>query len=168
MPLRPRSGPFGPHLSLGGLPQARWRRSQRTEELPLRVGVIVSVACLLQCGGGALRACSRPGRASVGLVCPCYCIQSATADGGGGCSLPYATVLSSLQESLLLGLCWPRNMDHGATAVVIARPWWRVLVGGALGGALRIVRGRGSLEIGRNPCHFGNDAVTLEGVAVPS
>jgi hypothetical protein len=44
--------------------------------------------------------------------------------------------------------------DHGQTTRMMLRSWWRLLIGGRLGGALRIVRGGGFLEVGRNPCWF--------------
>jgi hypothetical protein len=50
--------------------------------------------------------------------------------------------------------------------VVIARPWWRVLVGGKIGGALRIVRECRFLGFVRNACRFGTDAVAPVDVAV--
>jgi hypothetical protein len=60
----------------------------------------------------------------------------------------------------------PRNVDHDETTVVIARPWWRVLVGGKIGGALRIVQECRFLGFMRNACRFGTDAVAPVGVAV--
>ena len=57
-------------------------------------------------------------------------------------------------------------MEHGETTVVIARPWWRMLVGGKFGELLWSVRGRGFLEVGRNPCRLDTDAVMPAGVAI--
>lgn len=87
------------------------------------LGVAVTVACLLQCGGGVftgpIRA--RPGRRAWCDLC--CCIRSATATGGGGRSLPLATVPPPLAGFLLLGFVGLANMDHGETTVMIARPW---------------------------------------------
>ena len=57
---------------------------------------------------------------------------------------------------------------HGDTTRTASIPWWRLLVGGKMGGALRIVRGCGVLGVGRNLCHLDTDAVTFVGVASPS
>jgi hypothetical protein len=63
--------------------------------------------------------------------------------------------------------CWPRNMVHGETTMVIARPWWRV--GGWQAWWSTLDRsGCGFLGVGRNPCHLNTDAVMLAGVAFPS
>jgi hypothetical protein len=64
---------------------------------------------------------------------------------------------------------WSRFVGHDEAALVIARPWWRVLVAGEVGGARWSVRGRGSVGDGINPCQMvDTDAVTFTGAAMPS
>jgi hypothetical protein len=58
-------------------------------------------------------------------------------------------------------------MGDGEATVVIARPWWRALVGGKNGGAMDR-RGCGFLGVVRNLCHLDTDVVTLAGVTLPS
>jgi hypothetical protein len=61
------------------------------------------------------------GRASKGLVCPCCCIRSATANSGGGQYLLVLVYSRPSPEFLLLGLAdlaiW------GETAMVIEKLW---------------------------------------------
>jgi hypothetical protein len=62
-----------------------------------------------------------------------------------------------------------RYSGHGETAVVIARSWWRELVGDEFGGARWDIGGRGFLGVGRNPCRMADtEAVTPTGAAIPS
>jgi hypothetical protein len=49
----------------------------------------------------------------------------ATANGGGGQSLPRVAVLPPI-AGVTSWSCQPRYMGHGETTVVIARHWWRV------------------------------------------
>jgi hypothetical protein len=58
---------------------------------------------------------ARPGQYGPSLSC--CCILSATANDGGGRSLPHAIVLPPLQEFLLIGLA-------GLTTWAMVRPWW--------------------------------------------
>ena len=104
-------------------PQARWRLSRWSEEKGLVPGVAVTVVCLLQCAVGTLRAHFGFGRASEGLVCSRRCIRSATAYGGGGRSLPRATVLPPLAGVHFSRSYRPRNVEHGETTEVRARLW---------------------------------------------
>ena len=142
----------------------------------------------------------RPGLPS--LVCLCYRVRSAPADGGGGsppggcaaaalrlqCGLVCSCVLRPVGYRLWrwrsipptwlwycrsvyggflsvrpVVLCVP-----GDTTMVTSIPWWRLLVGGKMGGALQIVHGSGFFGVRRNPCHLDTDAVALVSVAFPS
>jgi hypothetical protein len=88
-------------------------------------------------------------RAYLGMVCPCCSIQPATVDGGGGHSLARVTVMPALAGVPSSQCCQPSNVGHGESMVVIARLWWRVLVGDKFGGALRIVQGCAFLGSGK-------------------
>ena len=79
--------------------------------------------------------------------------------------LSLCRTLSTVASSRVSRPCY---ICHGETTNLTTRPWWRALVDGKLGGALRIVRRCGFLGVGRNPCHFDTDVVTLVSVAVPS
>jgi hypothetical protein len=59
-------------------------------------------------------------------------------------------------------------MGHIETRAVIAKLWWRVLVGSKIGGALWSVSGCGFLEVGRNSRCVGTDAVMLASVDILS
>jgi hypothetical protein len=62
-----------------------------------------------------------------------------------------------------------RYFGLGETAVVIARSWWRELVGGELGEVRWSVGGVVFLGVSRNPCRKADtDAVTPLGAAIPS
>jgi hypothetical protein len=167
-PSRPRYGPFGPHLGMGGpglgvtvtppavggvaragggldsgVPTAAWRR-----ELHEPAGLL---------GHGA-------------LVCSCCCLRSVAAIGGGGRALPRIRYLA-VPHSRLPFFCSHRYryFGHGEMAVVIARSWWREQVGDEFGGARWSVGVVVFLGVGRNPCwKDGTDAVTPTGAAIPS
>src|SRR4051812_26239523 len=88
---------------------------------------------------------------------------------GGGSSLLSAAVL--LPPVLLAPFCAPRPRDdnHREMAWMVPIPWWRVLVGGKLGGALRIDRvvvpwGSGEIHVGLS----GTDEMTPMGATIPS
>jgi hypothetical protein len=121
---------------------------------PMAVEDVLQVAVLLLLSG------------SIGLVCSCHGVWSATVYGGGGCALPRGcrTAAPCLRLSLL---SLTGRVCHGETSLVTTRPWW-CMVGGKIGGALRIVRRCGFLGVGSNPCHLGIDAVTLASVTIPS
>ena len=51
--------------------------------------------------------------------------------------------------------------------MVTSRPWWRLLVGGKMGGALQIVRDVVFWGLGEIPA-VGTDVVTLASVTLPS
>ena len=57
-------------------------------------------------------------------------------------------------------------MDQGETTVMATRLWWRALVGGKLGGAIRSAGGCGFLKFGRNPSRFDTDNVMPAGVSI--
>jgi hypothetical protein len=62
-----------------------------------------------------------------------------------------------------------RYFGHSETAVVIARLWWRELVGGEFGGVRWSLGGVVFLGVRRNPCRKAStDAVTPMGAAIPS
>jgi hypothetical protein len=62
---------------------------------------------------------------------------------------------------------WSRYFGHGEMAVVIARSWWRELVGDEFGGARWSVGVVVFLGVGRNPCWKDDtDAVTPTGAAM--
>jgi hypothetical protein len=75
----------------------------------------------------------------------------------------------SLFPDVLLRSRRSRYFGLGETAVVIARSWWRELVGGELGGVRWSVAGVVFLGVRRNPCRKADtDAVTPLGAAIPS
>src|SRR4051812_33159419 len=94
---------------------------------------------LLQCGGEASRVLlgsAGPERA--------WFVLAATSgrlspSGGGGCSLPRVIVMSTRADVASFRSYQPHIVGHGSMMVVTASPWWRVLVGGKLGGAIRSV-----------------------------
>jgi hypothetical protein len=120
------------------------------------MGVAATASCLLQRGGGSFMG---PIWAWPGLCWPgvllllrpvCYYLWR-----GGGCSLPRGdgTAAPCMWRSFRSGR--PRIICHGETSMMIARPWWRVLVGDMFGGARWIVRGCGYFGDGRNPSWLG-------------
>jgi hypothetical protein len=72
----------------------------------------------------------------MGLLCSCCFVLTVTAGGGGGgsllCGLLFRCV--SLSAGSLPSRC-VLFVGHSEAALVIARTWWRVLVGGEVGGA---------------------------------
>jgi hypothetical protein len=86
-------------------------------------------------------------------------------------SCPPACPLSSrsLFPDALFRFRRSHYFGHGETAVVIARSWWRELVGGECGGVRWSVGGVVFLGVRRNPYRKADtDAVTLMGAAIPS
>jgi hypothetical protein len=81
---------------------------------------------------------ARPGQA--GLVCPRCHIRMATAKAVEVVLSRAAEVLLSLTLLPFFSPSRPCSGDHNEMARMASRPWWRVLVGGKLGGARRIIR----------------------------
>jgi hypothetical protein len=79
--------------------------------------------------------CSAAAAGSMGLICLYCCIRSGIVDGG-----EVVPSLSSLAGCPSSPFCRTRNIGQREMIVVIARPWWHVLVGGKMGEALRSSR----------------------------
>jgi hypothetical protein len=102
---------------------------------------------------GRLAAAWRRGRTGPGGPgCPVLPCPVGSRDCGGGSSLPLGYGAASPGPAIFghLILC-PASMTTGEIARTTSRSWWRVLVGGWLGGALRM-NGVVVLGVGRNPC----------------
>jgi hypothetical protein len=102
---------------------------------------------------------------SIGLVCSCRVVWSATVYGGRGCALPHgcSIVALCLRLSLLslTGLVVFAMVRHRWCT----RPlWWmtRLVERYELPGYVVF------FWVGRNPYHLGTDAVTLASVDIPS
>ena len=110
--------------------------------------------------------CCRPPAPMVAWCALACFVWSATVYGGGGWSLPHGCGTAALVYGGSSQFGRPRNSCHGDTTMVTSIPWWRLLVGGKMGGALRIVLSCGFF--GGGGCHLDTDAVTLVSVANPS
>jgi hypothetical protein len=85
------------------------------------------------------------------------CIRSITPNGGGGC-LPHPAWFLYCRSSFPIVSSWSCqscHIGHGKMVMVIARPWWLMLVGNDFGVAGWIVQVHGFFGVERNPCRLG-------------
>jgi hypothetical protein len=163
---RPRFGPSGPIWVWAG--QAwPWLYHFRRPERWLGLGVAGRRRAYCSTATGASRACGLGRARGPGLL---LLLRPVGNRHWRRRLCPPACPLfsSSLFPVALFRFRRSHYFGHGETALVIARSWWRELVGGEFGGVRWSVGGVVFLGVWRNPCRkAGTDAVTPMGAAIP-